>query len=118
MVSEADVLQASAGRRDLRRATDIIGKKWHPVVISTLLADDRRGFNDLKGTLDGISDKVLSDCLEDLQSVGLVSREVIDDKPVRVEYSLTEAGNDLESVIDDLQAWSREHLSEDLPGRS
>lgn len=118
MVSEADVLGHSAERRDLRRATEIIGKKWHPVVISTLLADDRRGFNDLKETLDGISDKVLSDCLDDLQSVGLVSREVIDDKPVRVEYSLTEAGNDLESVIDDLRAWSREHLSDDLSNRS
>ncbi|MFC7027393.1 winged helix-turn-helix transcriptional regulator [Halomicroarcula sp. GCM10025324] len=118
MASEADVLQASGERRDLRRATEIVGKKWHPVVISTLLADGRRGFNDLKGALDGISDKVLSDCLDDLQSVGLVTREVIDDKPVRVEYSLTTAGEDLESVIEDLRAWSREHLSEDLPDRS
>lgn len=114
MTSEAGRGRYVGGRQHLRRATEIIGKKWHPIVISTLLAEDGRGFTDLRDTLDGISDKVLSDCLDDLQSVGLVSREVIDDKPVRVEYSLTAAGADLEPVIVDLREWSREHLSDDL----
>lgn len=118
MSSEAGGRGQVGTQTHLRRATAVLGKKWHPVVISTLLADDRRGFSDLKGTLDGVSDKVLADCLDDLQTLGLVSREVIDDKPVRVEYSLTAAGAALESVIVDISEWSREHLPDDAAVRS
>ena len=98
------------GHHRLHRATAILGKKWNPVLIRALLAEGPLGFNDIKGTIDGISDKVLSESLEDLQEAGLVVREVVEDKPVRVNYSLTPAGRDLEPVIDDLLAWSREHL--------
>jgi len=99
-------------RRPLYRATTIIGKKWHPVLIRTLLAEGPLGFNELKTHIDGISDKVLADALEDLQSAGLVVRDVVDDKPVRVNYSLTRAGEDLEPVIEDLLDWSQKHLVE------
>ncbi|MFC7075558.1 winged helix-turn-helix transcriptional regulator [Haloarcula halophila] len=94
----------------IRRATAILGRKWHPLLITTLLTDGPLGFNELKARLDGISDKVLSECLDELQEAGLVTREVIDDKPVRVEYSLTAAGEALQPVIDQLREWSREHL--------
>jgi len=53
---------------------------------------------------------VLSEALDDLQDAGVVVRDVIDDKPVRVNYSLTPAGQDLEPVIEGLLEWSREHL--------
>ena len=96
----------------LRRATAILGRKWHPVVIRTLLAEGPLGFTALKTHVDGISDKVLSEALEDLQDAGLVVRDVVEDKPVRVNYSLTPAGRDLEPIIEDLLAWSREHLTE------
>ena len=99
-------------RRPLRRATTILGKKWHPVLIRTLLTEGPLGFNEMKAHVDGISDKVLSDALDDLQSAGLVVREVVDDKPVRVNYSLTPAGEDLEAVIEDLLDWSQTHLVE------
>ncbi|MFC6975440.1 winged helix-turn-helix transcriptional regulator [Halomicroarcula sp. GCM10025709] len=97
-------------RGGVRRATAILGRKWHPLLITTLLADGPLGFTELKTHLDGISDKVLSECLDELQNDGLVAREVIDDKPVRVEYSLTAAGEELEPVIELLREWSREHL--------
>ncbi|MBX0322155.1 helix-turn-helix transcriptional regulator [Halomicroarcula sp. F13] len=102
-------------RRQLRRATAILGKKWHPMLIDTLLVAGPLGFNDLKARVDGISDKVLSEALDDLQESGLVTRDVIDDKPVRVEYSLTTAGADLAPIIDALQSWSRDHLAEGQP---
>jgi DNA-binding HxlR family transcriptional regulator len=98
------------GHRQLRRATTILGKKWNPVLIQALLSEGPLGFNDMKNRVDGISDKVLSESLEDLQESGLVVRDVVEDKPVRVNYSLTPAGRDLEPVIEDLLAWSREHL--------
>jgi DNA-binding HxlR family transcriptional regulator len=101
----------SAGE-PLRRATALLGKKWHPLLLYTLLAEGPLGFNDMKSRIDGISDKVLSEALDDLQEAGLVVRDVVEDKPVRVNYSLTPAGRELEPIIEGLLEWSHEHLSE------
>jgi len=114
MSGQGDQATAHAGeRRDLRWATAILGKKWHPVLIQTLLSDGPLGFNEIKTHVDGISDKVLSESLDNLQEDGLVVRDVVDDKPVRVNYSLTTAGRDLEPVIEGLLEWSNEHLPAD-----
>jgi len=88
----------------------LIGRKWHPVVVFELLKAEPLGFNELKDAADGISNKVLSDALEDLEDKGIVDRAVIDDKPVRVEYSLTEFGASLEPVIRAMGVWGMEHL--------
>ena len=88
----------------------LIGKKWHPVIIHRLLQHDALGFNELKREVDGISSKVLSDSLDDLEENGFVDRTVVSDKPVRVEYSLTELGRSLEPVIMAMRDWGSEHL--------
>ena len=88
----------------------LVGKKWHPVIIHRLLANGPLGFNALKQEVDGISSKVLSDSLEDLEDKGLLERTIISEKPFRVEYSLTERGESLEEVIDAMQKWGRTHL--------
>ncbi|TYL37927.1 transcriptional regulator [Natronococcus pandeyae] len=88
----------------------LIGKKWHTVVLHRLLANGPLGFNALKEEVGGISSKVLSDVLEDLEAKRLVDREIVSEKPVRVEYSLTELGESLESVIQEMAAWGEEHL--------
>jgi DNA-binding HxlR family transcriptional regulator len=88
----------------------LIGKKWHPVIVHRLLEGGPMGFNDLKADVDGISSKVLSDSLEDLEEKGLVDREVISDRPFRVEYSLTDRGQSLEPVIYAMRDWGMEHL--------
>ena len=90
----------------------LIGKKWHPVIIHRLLDNGPSGFNELKENVDGISSKVLSDSLEDLQEKGLVDREVINEQPFRVNYSLTEHGESLESVITEMAAWGETYLQE------
>ncbi|WP_324663424.1 winged helix-turn-helix transcriptional regulator [Haloarcula sediminis] len=112
MTGQGDRTGVHARGERLRRATAILGKKWHPVLLHALLTEEPLGFNDMKDRIDGISDKVLSDALEDLQDAGLVVRDVVEDKPVRVNYSLTPAGRDLEPVIEGLLEWSREHLAE------
>lgn len=89
----------------------LIGKKWHPVIIHRLLRNGPHGFNALKEEVDGISSKVLSDSLEDLEEKDLVNRRVISDRPFRVEYSLTDRGESLEPVISALRAWGQEHLT-------
>jgi DNA-binding HxlR family transcriptional regulator len=88
----------------------LIGKKWHPVIVHRLLENGPLGFNDLKTDVDGISSKVLSDNLSDLEESGIVDREVVSDQPVRVDYSLTERGADLAPVIEAMAEWGETHL--------
>jgi DNA-binding HxlR family transcriptional regulator len=88
----------------------IVGKKWHPHIVVELLDNGPLGFNDLKESVDGISDKVLSESLDDLQERDVVVRTVIDDKPVRVEYSLTEWGEQLELVVTAMEEWGERYL--------
>ncbi len=88
----------------------LIGKKWHPVIVHRLLDTGPLGFNALKREVDGISSKVLSDSLEDLEDNDLIDREIVSEKPVRVEYSLTELGRSLEPVVLAMREWGTEYL--------
>ncbi|PYZ02814.1 transcriptional regulator [Halogeometricum sp. wsp3] len=90
----------------------LIGKKWHPVIIHRLLEHGPSGFNELKEDVDGISSKVLSDSLEDLEEKQIVNREIISERPFRVQYSLTYHGESLESVITEMAAWGETYLQE------
>ncbi|SER18168.1 winged helix-turn-helix transcriptional regulator [Natrinema salaciae] len=88
----------------------LIGKKWHPVIVHRLLERGPLGFNALGAEIDAISSTVLSSSLEELTANGLVDREIVNEKPVRVEYSLTEQGAALEPVIDAMDTWGRDYL--------
>ena len=88
----------------------LIGKKWHPVIIHRLIESGPLGFNALKEEVDGISSKVLSDSLEDLEEKSLVDRTIVSEKPFRVEYSLTPLGESIEPVIEAMAEWGEEHL--------
>ncbi|GAB3329052.1 transcriptional regulator [Haloplanus rallus] len=90
----------------------LICKKWHPVIVHRLLEHGPSGFNELKADVDGISSKVLSSSLDDLEEKQLVDREIISEKPVRVQYSLTDHGRSLEPVIFAMRDWGLEHLTE------
>ncbi len=92
--------------------SSLIGKKWEPVIIHRLLEHGPSGFNELKDNVDGISSKVLSDSLDDLGEKGLVTREILSEKPFRVEYSLTSLGRSLQPVIYAMRDWGSEHLAE------
>ncbi|MFC3959999.1 winged helix-turn-helix transcriptional regulator [Halovivax cerinus] len=89
----------------------MIGKKWHPVVVHRLLDTGPLGFNALQDEIGGISSKVLSDVLDDLEEKRLIDREIVNEKPVRVQYSLTELGVSLEPVILEMAEWGRTHLT-------
>lgn len=91
-------------------AMDVIGKKWHPVIIHRLLEHDALRFNELSEEVDGITNKMLSQSLEDLEEKELVNREIVNEKPVAVEYSLTERGQSLEPVIKSLEEWGKTYL--------
>lgn len=93
-------------------ASAVLGRKWHPVIIHRLSNHGPLAFGELEGRIQGISGKVLSESLDDLEEKGLVNRSVVDAKPVRVEYSLTPHGRGLTDAINELHGWGREYLSE------
>ncbi len=91
---------------------DIVGRKWHPILVYYLLTEGPLGFSALKDRVDGISSKMLSESLSDLEEAGLVGRELLNDQPVRVEYTLTDRGEALDGVITEMVEWSSEHGEE------
>ena len=95
----------------LAESAAVLGRKWHPVILRLLLDDGPSGFADLEADL-GVSRKVLSESLADLQEKGVVARTVVAREPTRVEYSLTDRGRALEDAVDELDRWGREYLRE------
>ena len=89
----------------LHTTRDVVGRKWHPVILFHLLRDGPLGFSALKERADGISSKMLSESLSDLEENGLVTRELLDEKPVRVEYTVSERGESLAPVIEAMVDW-------------
>jgi len=96
----------------LHGTQDIVGRKWNPILLYYLLTDGPLGFSALKSRVDGISSKMLSESLSDLEDRGLVTRELLSDQPIRVEYTLTERGESLEAIIVGMVEWGDEHGGE------
>lgn len=88
--------------------SELLGRKWHPVIIHRLMRKPM-GFNELQREVHNISDKVLSDSLEDLREKGIVEKRIVNEKPKEVEYSLTEEGKSLEPVIKAMKDWGQEN---------
>ena len=86
------------------RAVELIGRRWTGAILRALLADVRR-FNDLAAAVPGLSDRMLAERLRELEAEGVVIRHVIPATPVRVEYTLTEKGLGLESVVRAVADW-------------
>jgi DNA-binding HxlR family transcriptional regulator len=92
----------------IRDTMDILNGKWKIRIIGALSFGARR-FMELKGTIDGIAAKMLSKELQDLELNGLVSRTVLNTKPITVEYDLTEYGHSLKPIIEVIAAWGVQH---------
>ena len=82
----------------------LIGNKWKLLIIRNLLVAPQR-FTEIKKTVPGISQKVLTDNLRALEEDGLIDRTVYAEVPPRVVYYLSDLGNTLRPVIDAMQAW-------------
>lgn len=88
---------------------EIVGRKWHPILLYHLLVEGPLGFSELKERSDSISSKMLSESLTDLQDRGLISRRLLSDQPVRVEYTVTERGGSLEPLVREMVRWGLDH---------
>lgn len=94
-----------------QRAADLVGKRWVPQLIRVLLTGPAR-YTDLKAGIPQISDHLLSERLKELEADDIVVREVTPSIPVRIEYRLTDRGQDLASVIGELAAWAERWTDE------
>jgi len=87
------------------KAISLLSQRWTALVIYQLLLGPQR-FNEIQSSI-GISGKVLSDRLKDLEHQGVVKREVIPESPVIIEYSLTEKGHSMEPILRTIEKWSQ-----------
>lgn len=86
----------------------VIGGKWKMIIIYHLWKDTQR-FSELKRAIPGITQRMLSQQLRELERDGVISRKVYAQVPPRVEYSLTEFGRTLEPVLKNMIKWGEEH---------
>ncbi len=87
-------------------AIELIGKRWTGAIVFALTEGPLR-FGELGRAVPGLSDRLLSRRLRELEHEGLVERRVEDGSPVRVTYSLTEAGSELRPAIAELKTWAK-----------
>jgi DNA-binding HxlR family transcriptional regulator len=87
-------------------AIELIGKRWTGAIVVALTGGPMR-YAELGKAVPGLSDRLLSQRLRELEEEGLVERQVEAGAPVRVTYSLTEAGQQLDPVLSELKAWAR-----------
>jgi len=100
----------------VRDALDILNGKWKlPIIISLMYGDKR--FKEMERDIEGITAKMLSKELKDLEINQLVKRTVYDTMPVSVEYSLTDYGKTLQKVIGELYNWGAQHRKKILGKR-
>jgi len=86
-------------------AIELIGRRWTGAIIYLLLKSRRR-FAELRDGIPEITDRMLSERLQELEQEGVVERTVIPETPVRVEYSLTKKGRALAGAIDAVGEWA------------
>lgn len=86
-------------------AMSLLGKRWSGLIIKAMMEGPCR-FNELLSTVERVSDRVLTERLRELEAAGLVERRVYPESPVRIEYSLTPKGRDMEQVLEALQVWA------------
>src|SRR3954464_7925881 len=92
----------------VRDALDLLSGKWKLPIIIALMYGNKR-FSQMAKEIPGITDKMLSKELRDLEMNQLIKRTVYDAVPVVVEYSMTSYGKTLEKLIEELQAWGVKH---------
>jgi|SRR5579859_3348127 len=96
----------------LQRAIELIGKRWTGTVVLALMPGPAR-FNQLLASIPGISDRILTERLRELETERLVERLVDPGPPVRVSYRLTSRGLALEPVLSSVATWAAQWL--DVP---
>jgi DNA-binding HxlR family transcriptional regulator len=96
-------------------AVELIGRRWNGAILYILMRGPHR-YNELLSTIPNLSDRVLTERLRELETNGLITRDVDAGPPIKVTYQLTAVGRDLNEIIDAIGAWGhkwKEQIGED-----
>ena len=95
------------------RAVELIGRRWTGAIIRLLLPGPKR-FNELLAGIPGISDRLLTERLRELESTEIIRREVHSGAPIRVQYQLTPRGRELQEALDAVARWAERWIDCDV----
>jgi DNA-binding HxlR family transcriptional regulator len=86
-------------------AFEMLGKRWTGLIIRVLMDGPKR-FKDISESISGMSDRMLSERFKELETAGILIRNVYPETPVRIEYELTEKGRALQLAMGEVQKWA------------
>jgi DNA-binding HxlR family transcriptional regulator len=109
MASRTVVVRRQTCCTEYHQAVELVGKRWTGAILFVLMDGPTR-FSEFKRLVPDLSDRLLSERMKELEAEGIVERHVIDDTPVRVEYSLTAKGQALEPAVRALKRWANAWL--------
>lgn len=92
--------------RRFQSSVELVGKRWSSGILLAVARGATR-FSDIAASVDGLSDRLLSQRLKELETAGLIERVVVASTPVQVRYSLTPSGDDLIDALQPLVAWGQ-----------
>ncbi len=95
--------------RAVQDSMDVLSGKWKIAIISSICYYSKRRFSDILNDVEGISNKMLSKELKELEINKLIKRTVLDTQPITVQYELTEHGKTLQIIINNLTEWGIAH---------
>jgi DNA-binding HxlR family transcriptional regulator len=93
-------------------AVELIGRRWTGAIVSVLIYRRTLRFCEIAESVPELSDRLLSERMKELESRGVVVRTVRPGRPVRVEYALTEMGQELAPAVRELETWARRWLAQ------
>jgi DNA-binding HxlR family transcriptional regulator len=93
----------------IQDSMDVLSGKWKIAIISSICYYNKRRFSDILNDVIGISNKMLSKELKELEINKLIKRSVLEKQPITVQYTLTDHGKTLQTIINNLTDWGIEH---------
>lgn len=107
-MKEASIEECTRSMLAIRDVLDILSGKWKLPILMLLMFEKRR-FKDLQHHIPGITPKMLTKELRDLEMNQLINRTVYDASPVHIEYSITPYGRSLKKIIVEMEDWGKKH---------
>lgn len=108
---ESTVVNTERASCAVERTLEVIGGRWKVLILRELFSGVKR-FGQLHRSLQGITQKMLTQQLREMEEDGIIHREVYLQVPPKVEYSLTPVGESLKPILDSMHEWGVRHLNE------
>lgn len=112
MATDMELLTPETVCPRFHQAAELIGKKWTGAILRALQAEKCR-FTEIAAMVPGLSDRLLSERLKELEHEGIIARTVTPETPVRIEYRLTDKGAALEDVMNAIGEWAERWIEPD-----